>query len=367
MGQCLETLNEREYSSFLLDLSALFKKYGWEDLLLQASDYLVDHEEYKQAGQILQHLVHSPKNKTKYHAIKNAIRRLVWIGQYLDAIQLYDEVSARCDSQDLMVAMRNHIGIAQFFLGNIEIALALFKTNIELKKIEDERELGITKYMMGLIMIYRNEDISIARKLIETSIQIFESTKFYHWINVGLNGLADLSYSLQEWMQALFYLQKALEIAKALQNKTFIIFTLKNISRVKLRLFGPMNQELTDTIDAMQELLRDILEVGPNWATMWAQNALCTVYAHRNEPQKMSGLLQEVVALTEHYHECHIFSLSNLGHYAALNKEYELATHYYSQAYTLCKKVHNPFARIEIRQDFLNCNLPLHLQENICQ
>lgn len=366
LGMCLGTLNEREYCSFLLDLVEIFTRYKWDDLLLQASDYLVDHEEYQRSGEVLQHLVYATNTATKHHATKNEIRRLVWIGQYIEAIKLYSEVNDACKTEALQVAMRNHVGIAEFFIGNIDKARALFQANFSLKGVDDERELGITKYMLGLIMTYRNENMEDAKKLIEASILIFESTKFYHWIIVGLNGLADLSYSLKEWQQALFSLQKAHTFAKALQNNTFLIFTLKNIARVQLRLFGPQSDEVTGTIREMEALLKEVLKTGPNWATMWAQNVLCTVYAHRKEPLKMLSHIHDVAKLTEHYDECHIFSLSNLGHLAALNNEGELARQYYGKAYDLCRKVHNPFAIVEIRQDFLDCDLPLHLQEELC-
>lgn len=365
LGQCLETLNEREYSTFILDLAAIFKQYEWDDLLLQASDYLIDHEEYQRSGEILDHLQNSLQESQRHHAIKNAIRRLVWIAEYHKAIDLYATVSQECRCKELQVAMRNHVGIAYFFLGSINIALELFRQNSQQEQIQDEREIGITKYMLGLIMTYRNEDIVSAKALIESSILIFESMRFYHWLIVGLNGLADLAYSQKEWKQALVYLQKAHETAKALQNKTFLIFTLKNIARAELRLFGPFSPELNATIKAMEQLLNEVLQVGHNWATMWAQNVLCTVYAHRNEPEKIRPMIHDVAKMTETYHECHIFTLSNLGHLAALNGEEILAKEHYRSAFTLCQKVHNPFARVEIRDDFLNMKHADDLQEEL--
>jgi len=116
------------------------------------------------------------------------------------------------------------------------------------------------------------------------------------------------------------------------------------------------------TVNALERILKEVLEVGHNWASMWAQNILCTVYAHRGEPDKMRPLIHEVYQLTQHYDECHIFILSNMGHFAALTNNEELAKQYYSQAYALCKKTDIPLIKIEIREDFLNCKLPLHLQ-----
>ena len=365
LAHCLETLNEREYRSFLLDLATIFKRHNWKELLLKASDYLIDHEEYQLAGEILQELMHTFRGKNRHHAIKNAIRRLVWIGKYTDAIKLYEEVSTTCRSEELALAMRNHVGIAHFFLGNFDIAIALFDKNMRQTKSVDEREIGITKYMLGLIMTYRNENLTTAKKLLEASILIFESSKFYHWSIVGLNGLAVLHSSMQERIKALFYLQKALEISEALQNKTFLLQTLKNTARVQLRHFGPYSAEIQITVEALEQILKEVLEVGHNWASMWAQNILCTVYAHRNEPQKMHHLLQDVSVLTKNYDECHIFTLSNMGHFAALNSDYNQARQYYRQAYALCKKARIPLAEIEIRHDFLACNLPLHLQEGL--
>ena len=365
LGQCLVTLNEREYSSFLLDLVEIFKKHNWVELLLEASDYLIDHEEYNLSGSILQELIGSEDLPTKHHAIKNAIRRLVWIGQYPSAIELYAQVADECQSEPLQVAMRNHVAIAHFFLGQLDTALELFRINLEKPYIADERELGITKYMTGLIWTYRNEEITKAKRFIETSIMIFESTKFYHWTIVGLNGLADLCYREKKFDHGLHCLNKALETAEALQNKTFLIFTLKNIARIELRIYGAHHKALAETTTRMEALLQEILVIGHNWATMWAQNVLCTVYAHQKNAEKMQKHLLEVSQLTKHYDECHIFSLSNLGHFAAIQNQNDLAIRYYDEAYSLCNKVHNPFARHEIRQDFLDCQFSTFLQKPI--
>lgn len=365
LAQCLETLNEREYRSFILDLAEISKRHQWKEMLLKASDYLVDHEEYQLAGEILSELQTASHPGTRFHAIKNAIRRLVWIGRYREAIELYNNVSGKCRTPPLLAAMRNHIGIAHFFLGNFDTALELFEMNALLKNVKDEREVGITKYMLGLILTYRHENLPIAKKLLETSILIFESAKFYHWTIVGLNGLAVLHNSMEERQQALSYLLKAQEISEALQNKTFLIQTLKNTLRVKLRMCSVKSPELKRTIEELEKNLKDVLGKGHNWATMWAQNILCTAYAQKGEPEKMRPMIEEVSKLTEGYDECHIFTLSNMGHYAALTHDEVAAKRCYKEAYRLCEKVGIPLAQREIRQDFLDCNLPLSLQENI--
>ncbi len=361
LRQSLETLKEREHKSYLLDLVAIFKKNNWTELLIRASDYLIDHEEYQLAGDVLEDLLQSSKPAFKNHAVKNAIRRLVWLGQYTKALDLYSESGKNCRSSELVVAMRNHVGIAEFFLGNLDGAFSLFTKN-SLTKIVDEKELGITKYMLGLIMTYRSENIGKAKKLIESSILIFETTKYYHWTIVGLNGLSDLSYSLEQWSQAVVYLKRSLELAEALQNKTFLLFTLKNLARMQLRLYGAHSLELSATIKTMENLLS---EMEYTWVTMWAENVIATVYAHMGDLNKLSRVIQRVFPLTEPYLECHIFTLSNLGHKAALENNFVQARQYYKNAYTLCEGVKNPFAKQEIRQDFINCAFPHSLQEDI--
>ncbi len=360
LGQCLETLSEREHKSYLLDLVALFKKNNWVDLLIKASDYLIDHEEYQLSGDVLRDLIDSPRPNIRNHALKNSIRRLVWLGQYSEALELY--AKQRCRSPDILFAIRNHIGIAEFFLGNLDKALELFTKNIQTKKVKDEKELGITKYMLGLILTYRGEQIAKAKRLIEASILIFEATKYYHWTIVGLNGLSDLSYSLNQFSQALVYLKRSLEITAALQNNTFLLFTLKNMARVQLRLYGANSPELSQTVDAMEQILKTMEN---NWVTMWAENVLATVYAHRHDLSNLSRKVEHVFLLTEHYLECHIFTLSNLGHRAALQGHYDEAKALYNEAYRLCQGVKNPFAKQEIRQDFINCGFPHSLQEEI--
>jgi tetratricopeptide (TPR) repeat protein len=217
--------------------------------------------------------------------------------------------------------------------------------------------------MVGMIMTYRGENVMKAKELLESSVQIFETTRSYLWSIVGLNGLSDLSYRLEQWHQALYYLNKSKDLADTLQNKTFLLFSLKNMARVYLRLRGSSSQELTHVIESMEVLLMQVLEVGHNWVTMWAQNTLATVYAHRREQAKLQLVMNEVAPLTFNYKECYIFTLSNLGHLAALKNQLDEAKKHYQEAYALAKELNNHFAIQEIKQDFLGCGLPSALQE----
>lgn len=361
LSQCMETLNERENLSFLIDLIRIFQKHKWEELLLKASDYLIDHEEYKLAGEVLLPLLTSPSPAIKSHACKNDARRLVWLGNFGESIRSNIDILKKCRSPQVFIPLKNNIGIAHFFSGNLDHALELFQENIGYKGKKDEREIGIAKLMIGLIMTYRGENVSKAKELLESSLQIFETTKFYLWNIVGLNSLGDLSYRLEQWRQALYYLEKATTIAEALQNKTFHLFTLKNAVRVYLRLLGIGNQELSIAVENLEMVLKQVLETGHNWVTVWAENVLATIYAHRKEINKLQTIMNDVVPLTQNYKECHIFTLSNLGHLAALKQDYENAKKSYNEAFMLTRELNNPFALHEIQQDFLGCGLPRFL------
>lgn len=364
LGRALETLNEREYRSFILDLALIFRKYDWKELLLAATDALVDHEDYMRAGELLDELIQSGRPEVRHHAVKNAIRRCLWIGKFKDVLELYASVLGSCKSKNLLISMRNNVGVALFFLGRFDEAIPLYEKNLSYVTVDDEREIGVAKYMLGLIYTYKNEQLELAKTLLETSILIFESSKYYHWLIVAVNGLSVLYNITNQRERALFHLAKAYEIATALQNKTFLLQTLKNTARVQLRHLGPFSEEIQCTVEALERNLKEVLQVGHNWATMWAENILCTVYAHRHQPEKMAPLLADVVELTKNYDECNIFTLSNQGHYAALTGRHDQAKLYYKQAYQLCKKASIPLIYNEIRQDFLDCGFPSELQDS---
>lgn len=362
LAQCQQTLNLREYVNFLKDLIKIFQKHKWEDLLLKASDYLIDHEEYKYAGEVLEPLISSSNLAVRNHACKNNARRLVWLGQFGESIESNIAILKKCRSPQIVIPLKNNIGIAHFFSGNFETALQLFQDVICFKGKKDEREVGVAKLMVGLIATYRGENAIKAKELLECSLQIFETTKYYLWSIVSLNSLGDLSYRWQQWRQALYYLNKAVSIAEALQNQTFLLFTLKNIARVNLRLFGINNQELSLTVENLEMVLKEVLETGHNWVTVWAINVLGTIYAHRHEIDKLQKVMDVVAPLTEHYKECHIFTLSNLGHLAGLKGDEDIARAMYSKAFLMAKEVNNPFAIDEIKTDFTGIGLPSYLQ-----
>ncbi len=363
LRQCLETLNERENLRFLIDLVRIFQEEHWEDLLLKSSDYLIDHEEYLLAGEVLQHLLHSDNSFIRNHASKNDARRLVWCGNFSFCIQLYESVLKKCRSPKVLVPLKNNIGLAFFFMGNLKEAFHLFQENLNYKGKKEEIEIGVAKYMIGMIMTYTGENITKAKHLIENSLQTFETLKSYLWLIVGLNGLSDVSYRLEKWRQALHYLKKAADTAEALQNKTFLLFTLKNLARVYLRLLGSDQNELSKTVEKMEQILIQTKDYGDTWVTVWAQNTLATVYAYRKETSKLQNMMEIVAPKTVNYKECYIFTLSNLGHLAALKRDESAAKNYYQQAYRLAEELNNQFAIQEIRQDFIGCSLPLYLQD----
>jgi tetratricopeptide (TPR) repeat protein len=365
LRQCLETLNGRENLNFIIDLTQIFLKAKWEELLLQATNYLIDHEEYLLAGEILKDLLKSSNKSIRIHASKNDARRLIWLGQHAACIQAYSSILARCRSPSLFIPLKNDIGIAHYFSGNWEYAMQLFQENMSYKGKKDEREMGIAKYMAGMIMTYRGDNAMKAKELLDSCVQIFESTRSYLWTIAGLNGLGDFSYRLQQWFQALYYLNKSREIADALQNNTFRLYTLWGLARVYLRLFGARSPEITGIVEIIESLLEETLEVGHSWVTTWAQNTLATIYAHRGEQAKLQLIMQEIVPLTINYKQYYIFTLSNLGHLAAIQNQTFEAKKYYQEAYALAKEFNNQFAIQEIKQDFLGCALPTALQEGL--
>ncbi len=360
--QCLETLNARENINFIIELIAIFQKHKWEDVLLLASDYLIDHEEYLLAKDVLSTLLLSERPAIRNHALKNEARRLVWTGQFGESIDSNVGILKTCRNPKILIPLKNNIGIAHFFSGNLDTALGFFKDVIHFKGKKDEREVGVAKLMIGLIMTYRGENASKAKEFLERSLHIFETTKYYLWNIVSLNSLGDLCYRLEQWRQALYHLDKAIHIAETLQNKTFLLFTFKNVVRVNLRLFGAGSQEVSMSVENLEYTLTEVLKTGHNWVTVWAYNALATVYAHRKEVEKLQHALEVVAPLTENYTECHIFTLSNLGHLFALKNDFTEAKKRYQEAIRSAELLKNSFAIKEIRNDFLGIGLPHSLQ-----
>lgn len=363
LGQCLETLNERDYLSFLIDLVRIFRKMRWNEFLLKASDYLIDHEEYTLSGKVLHDLLQSENRAIRNHACKNEARRLVWLGQFKDLIQM-DTALKDCRSPELLLPFKNNVGIAHFFSGNLDEAMKLFQENHQWKGKKVEREIGIAKHMLAMILTYRGENTVKIMELFKSSMQIFETTKFDIWKIVNLNGLGGgLCYRTEQWNQALYYLNKAIDIAEALQNKAFILFTLKNIARVHLRLSGIDGQELSLIGERMEILLQEVLERGNDWMTVRAQNTLGILYAQRKEIDKLQIAIDAVAPRTMNYKLLHIFTLSNQGHLAGLRKDYDAAKQHYRQAFQLAEEMKNKLFLQEMKKDFIGCALPHFLQE----
>jgi tetratricopeptide (TPR) repeat protein len=354
LTRCLDVLNVRDSVSFLLDLVQIFKKERWEKLLIKAADYLINHEEYHMAGEVLKELCHSQDPRiNKYACLNNAIR-LVWLGRAEECINLHTEILAKWRSFSYQRHLNNVLGFSHFILGNLEQAREVFQATIKRTGIKGERGAGIAEFMAGLIMNYRGESLSKSKELMERSLQIFESQRDHLWIAIGLNGLADIPYRLNHWHQSFYYLNKALESLEPLKNRTFWLLTIRNMARVYLRL-DPEHQELSNLVFSMENFLKETRGLEETWVTIWIQNTLATLYAHWNEVHKLKVMMQEVAPKTTKYQGVHIFTLSNLGHLASLLEDEKKAEDYYQQAYTLAIRTKNLFALQEIKQDIISC------------
>lgn len=356
LSLCLETLNARENAHFLLDLVQIFKNEKWEELLVKSTDYLICHEEYHMAGEILSELRLSNKPNIRKWASLNDAKRLVWLGKAHECVKLYSPLLEETRPPEFIIPLRNALGISQIFLGNLDQAMEMFQTTVKGKDFKEEEGFAIANLMAGIVMTYRGESISKAKDLIERSLQLFESSKNYLWVANGLNGLSEITYRLERWHQSFHCLDKALELVQSQKNKTFLLFTIKNMARVYLRL-DPNHHELSNLVLAMENFLGETRGVPDTWITSWIQNTLGTVYAHWNEIHKLKMIMRDVAPKTVNYPGTHIYTLSNLGHLSALENNCEQAHYYYQQAKTLAEQTKNQFALHEIKHNMIGCSL----------
>ena len=168
---------------------------------------------------------------------------------------------------------------------------------------------------------------------------------------IGLNGLADIYYRAEQWHPALANLKRAEEMGETLRHKSYLLFTLRNIARVYLRLYGAFSHELSLTVMSMEKLLDEISGMGDNWSIQWAQNTLATVYAHRKDIHQLEKLTQNFRPNGDNLKESRVYTLANLGHLASLKNDYPLANQYYTDAFTMCKNMNYNFALKELKDD----------------
>lgn len=362
--QCLDTLNDKENISYLIDLVKIFQEESWEDLSIIASGYLILHEETDLAEKVLSPLLTSKLVKTKQRAFVNDSKRLLWKGNFSACVQLYMPFLKTCKINQATISVSNHVGISLFLLGRIEEAMQLFLKNIDYKRKKDEREDGISKFMAAMIMKCKGENVSGPKEIMEKCLRIFEITQDYHAYVIALNGLAGISFRLQQWQEALYYLNHALDIATSLQNKPTLLLTLRNLARLQLKLFGAESPDLRLTAEHIEFFLNQTDFSGGVWITLWAQNTLGTIYAHWKETEKLEILMDNIIKTDVKHGESHIRTLSNLGHLAALKNHYSEAKSFYYQAYRLCNEMkQDPFLLQELKADFINCGFPPSLQD----
>lgn len=348
---CLQTLDDRAYLSFLIDLTEIFKRHRWYNKLILACQCVMMHESYHLSEEVIEMLMQAPDPRLKMEAEKINIQRLIWLGQYREVVRCSLELLSRASSRSVIASVRNHLGIAYFFLGKLDEAMRLFQKNFEAKDHLEERERGLTKYMIGHMMTYRGEDLAKAKKLILDSILIFESTKYYHWLIIALTALADHDYDKGHWRRALQNLDRASDLAQAIQHKMLLLFPLRSIVRVSLRLHGQDSELVYTAARNLETTLYENLTRGHNVITFWAQNTLATIYAYRRDRQKVQQLMDELVPLTQDFHQCNIYTLANLGHLAYLSGDPLQAKAHYEAAYTLAKSLNNTLFLREVKED----------------
>jgi len=365
LSLCLETLTERENLNYMIDLAHIFQKQAWDELLLKTTDYLIDYEAYQLAGEMLSRLLDSKIPHIKNHAKKNDARRYMLLGYLNECIQIYTPFLRKCRSSDIAISIRNSLGLSHYLLGNMDTAKSYFEENLKVTNTRNEMEQGIAKLLMGFLLVYRGGDISEAKIMFDRGLQVFESTNSYTWMILAFIGLSDHAFRQKRWQQAILYLNKGLEIAEALEHKAFILFTYSNLSKNYVKLYHIASPEISQAVDRMESVLKQIQEYGNNWVILWIQNALALIYARRAEIQKLQSVLDRISSQSSSNKWPYIYTLANKGHLLALKGDYEKAKQFYQNSLSLAQQLYAPLMHEEIILDLSWCALPSPMVEKI--
>lgn len=357
---CLDVLNSQSHLTYLKDLAKIFVRANWQDLLVKLTDYLVDLEEFTIAKDLLNILMTSNMSWIRDNAYRINAKRLIWINRLHKCIRINKPIIENCRSQAIVVPIKLNVAMAHFLLGNWMTAKEIVKEVMERKNYLESKELGIAQCLLGTILALSGEAISTGRKLIETSIQIFEGIKCFLFLSIAQNNLGEILWKTGQYRQALVFLETAHEIAEILHHKILLLEILRNKAHVYLRLYGSSDQKLNNLLPKIYTSFYELEKRGDNWEKIRILNTLATLHAYRGETSLMENILEEITPIHPHHMHSHVLTLANLGLLAGLKNKLGLANKYANQAFQIAHSIQHTLIIEQIKQDFRNCSIPLH-------
>jgi len=188
--------------------------------------------------------------------------------------------------------------------------------------------------------------------MIQSGIQLLMKNDDLYGAWVGWNNLGEINWKSGEYRSSAYYLQKALEIAKTVENPNMILETLRNQLQMKLRSQGPHSKEVGTLLDQLETSLTPSCEP---FERMQLLNTLTTAYLYLKDFKQACIYLKQVIALTIKSKEYHIYTLGNLSllfKAHGLNKKGE---HFYQRAVELAQQGNNYLAIKQLAFDTNAC------------
>lgn len=233
-------------------------------------------------------------------------------------------------------------GLAHFFMGNTDKALADFITIYE--NAIDERFVARSLCMLGTILGGQGIDLDRGKKHLNESLKVFEKTKELSGIWAVHNNLGEIFVKSGDYHEASSHLDKALSLAKKEQTGTLFYETARNLSCLYLHWKGPFSENVSTYLKHLEN--RGAKEELSQ--RMSILNTMAKIYISRGNFKEAFFLLKKVACLTVRYKKYHIDTLTNMALLANLLNHKENEILFKKKGQKLSEESQNFFALREL-------------------
>ncbi len=329
----------------LIDGVDIFLPHG---LITKASLCLAEiFIEWKEFG-LVQDLL-SGKNAQEALELKatmSASHRHWEIGEFEESVHLTAKILPILKAPADILKCRFHHGVASFFLGKWEEALADFSFLCD--HTENARILGIAKCMLGTIFALRGTDIEKGKDLIKSGIQLCVKEKDLLSAWTGWNNLGEVLWKMGEYQSARVYLEKAKDIGVENGNAYMQLESFRNLLQLHLRFHGPFAEETETALSNIEALG---WSSWGNFEAMQIVDTLASLAIFKGDLGQARSLIKKAIPLTKKSGEFFIYTLANLFLLSQAQGETRRAQAFLLQAMHLAKSNKNFLAIRQINND----------------
>lgn len=346
----ISNLRGRDNTYYLCALAEyIYKNFAIDETILKIIDQLIDINKFDLASLLISKINIknlSARQKNQVYALKASLAW--WMGDFEVCINHANEGLCKRPQLNIKLDLLTNRGIGLFFLGIWRDASKDLKLVIANKEYcLNRKSLLLALFVQGTILALRGINITSGIEHLLESIKLMSDGEYMVYKSIAYNNLGEIFWKIGEFSLAENYLSNAIDLAFLADNEVAMTEARRNLLHVYLH---QNSLKLESHADELFNLMRQQKE--NTFTRMQVLNSLACIYASKQNIEKLSWCLKEVIPLTKNNQEYLIYTLANQSYKLLLQKKIKKAVNKLEEALILSKKGKNWLAVKQILEEW---------------